>query len=104
MSKKITQKDINMFIQDKPRQQELMKKPTHHICDGCQSGCRISAIRDADGVIYPQIGGRILKFYYDQNNEAQIIFPYTCPTFESGIRLAHHIKQFCDNNYKQKQK
>ncbi len=70
-------------------------------CDGCPRACYIYAIRDTDGIIYPQIQTKTIKYYVDAEGKVQLIFPYTCPTFQAGQRLASQIATLCDN-YKQK--
>lgn len=72
-------------------------------CDGCARACYISATREKDGIIYPQIQTQTIKYYVDTEGNVQPIFAYTCPTFQAGQRLASQIATLCDN-YKQKQK
>lgn len=70
-------------------------------CNGCSRTCYISAMRDADGIIYPQIQTKTIKYYIDTEGNVQPIFAYTCPSLAAGQRLASQIATLCDN-YKQK--
>lgn len=78
--------------------------PTPSTCNGCVHECTIDTIRESNGVIYPRIGGQTIRFYFDSNNQTQIIFPSTCPSFKSAQRLGEQIATYCDNYRKCKQR
>jgi hypothetical protein len=87
-----------MFTQEKLKKTEETLSPV--TCTGCTHACRISAIRDDYGVVYPTIGIKVIKCYIDHEGTHQVIFPYTCPTFKSAQRLGTQIATMCDK-YKQ---